>query len=119
SPYLRDPSSPEGLEVVRQVRQAGTTTGFFSLVGHGVSAELQKRVFEAAEAFFTLPLDEKMKLVSPPLQNRGYELIGSQALQEGTLPDLKEVGNPIGYLPLPLYLGQSSRPTLPGARVCF
>jgi isopenicillin N synthase-like dioxygenase len=93
SPYLRDSASPDGLEVIQQVKTACTTTGFFSLVGHGISKELQDKVFKAAEAFFSLPLDEKKKVISPPLKNRGYELIGSQALQEGSLPDLKEVQN--------------------------
>jgi isopenicillin N synthase-like dioxygenase len=70
------------------------TTGFFSLVGHGVSKDLQQRVLKACETLFSLPLEEKKKLVYPEglLKNRGYELIGAQALQEGALPDLKEVG---------------------------
>jgi isopenicillin N synthase-like dioxygenase len=65
--------------------------GFFSLVGHGISKDLQERVFNASKTFFALPLEEKKKLSAPPLLNRGYELIGSQVLQEDTKPDLKEV----------------------------
>lgn len=95
-PYLADPSSEESAKIVEQVRQACITSGFFQLVGHGISKELQNRVQKAAEAVFALPLETKKKLMHPSLKNRGYEIIGSQALQEGALPDLKE-----GY-----YVGQ-------------
>jgi hypothetical protein len=42
-------------------------------------------------------MDEKKKLdksSSVGASNRGYEIIGNQGLQEGTLPDLKEVFSP-------------------------
>jgi isopenicillin N synthase-like dioxygenase len=94
SPYLRSPSSPEGLKVISSVREACTGTGFFQLVGHGIEPELQQRVFKGAEKLFKLPMEEKVKLDmshSVGASNRGYELIGGQGLQEGTLPDLKEV----------------------------
>ncbi|KAI1848933.1 hypothetical protein JX265_001264 [Neoarthrinium moseri] len=89
-PYLANPSSEESSKVVEQVRQACITSGFFQIVNHGVSKELQGRVSKAAEAVFALPLEEKKQLRHPTLKNRGYEIIGSQALQEGALPDLKE-----------------------------
>ncbi len=90
-PYLQDPSSSQSARIIQDVKNACMTTGFFSLVGHGIPKELQQRVLKACETLFGLPLEEKKKLVSPPLMSRGYELIGSQILQEGTLPDLKEV----------------------------
>jgi isopenicillin N synthase-like dioxygenase len=90
APYLADPSSSEALRIVNQVRDACMNTGFFSLVGHGSPKELQEQIFAASKTFFALPLEEKKKRVAPPLLNRGYELIGNQVLQEGTLPDLKE-----------------------------
>lgn len=91
APYLADSSSPEAQKIIGEVRDACMNTGFFSLVGHGISKELQEKLFNASKTFFALPLEEKKKLVAPPLLNRGYELIGNQALQAGTLPDLKEV----------------------------
>lgn len=91
APYLKDPSSPEAKEIIDNLRDACMTTGFFSLVGHGISKELQERVFNASKTFFALPLEEKRKLKAPPLLSRGYEQIGSQVLQEGTRPDMKEV----------------------------
>jgi len=92
APFLTDPTSTASAAVVEAVRDAAVTTGFFSLVGHGVSADLQQQVLQAARRFFALPLEEKQRLVPPsrrPL-SRGYELIGAQALQGDALPDLKE-----------------------------
>ncbi|OTA82246.1 hypothetical protein M434DRAFT_379605 [Hypoxylon sp. CO27-5] len=100
SPYLKDPSSAESARVVEEVHQACVTSGFFQIVNHSVSKELRDGVIKAAETFFALPLEEKKKLRLPVLKNRGYELIGSQVLQDGSLPDLKEgffVGQHIPY----------------------
>lgn len=94
APYLSDPISPESSEIVSAIKNACTTTGFFQLIGHGIPSSLQDAVFKGAEALFNLPMEEKVKLdrgKSVGASNRGYELIGGQGLQEGTLPDLKEV----------------------------
>lgn len=110
SPYLRDPTSDASAKVVQDVRQACMTTGFFSMVGHGMSKELQERVFKACETLFSLPLEEKQTLISPVAKNKGYELIGSQILQKGTLPDLKEVSNALVLGTLDVVSRQNSRP---------
>jgi isopenicillin N synthase-like dioxygenase len=34
--------------------------GFLYLTGHGLSRELRQRLFDAAEAFFALPMENKM-----------------------------------------------------------
>lgn len=92
APYLSDPSSPEAAAVVEAMRVACTTSGFFSVVGHGISGDLQDAVLNAAKLIFDLPPDQKMALKAPGLlRNRGYEVIGNQILQEGTLPDFREV----------------------------
>jgi isopenicillin N synthase-like dioxygenase len=93
-PYLADPTSIEAMKIVDQVREVCITTGFFQLIGHGIPRSLQDEVFAGAAAFFKWPFEEKKKLdkgESVGASNRGYELIGNQGLQEGTLPDLKEV----------------------------
>lgn len=90
-PYLDDPTSPAARRVIREVRNACMSVGFFSLVGHRISKNVQDGVFEAAKKLFKLPLEEKKTLTHPLLKNRGFELIGSQALQKDTLPDLKQV----------------------------
>jgi hypothetical protein len=87
--FLEDPNSPAAEAVVEQIRAACTTSGFFQLTGHGVSQELQERVFKAARALFALPDEEKRKLSGKP--GRGYEVLGAQTLERGKKPDLKEV----------------------------
>jgi isopenicillin N synthase-like dioxygenase len=77
--------------VVEQVKAACKTYGFFQLVGHGVPLELQEEILECAKRFFSLPLEAKERLAKDPLTGRGYEVIGSQALNVGEAPDEKEV----------------------------
>jgi len=88
SPYLEDTESPKAQEVVSQIRDACKTSGFFQIIGHGIPQPLQEAVFKSAQAVFDLPYDEKVKLKSAV--GRGYEIIGSQTLQPGTKPDMKE-----------------------------
>lgn len=89
SAYLQHPDSSEASSVVEQIRAACATSGFFQLIGHGIPESLQQQAFEAARTFFTLPDEEKRKLSGKP--GRGYELIGTQILEDGKQPDLKEV----------------------------
>ena len=87
-PWL-DGSNPK--DVVKAVRAACMTYGFFQLAGHGVPLALQHEIFECAKKFFSLPLEHKMALAKDPVSGRGYEVIGSQTLQIGQAPDQKEV----------------------------
>jgi isopenicillin N synthase-like dioxygenase len=48
-------------ELIDQVRKACLAKGFFQITNHGISAELQDAVFEQSRAFFSLPLEEKMR----------------------------------------------------------
>jgi isopenicillin N synthase-like dioxygenase len=94
SPYIHDPTSAEALQIVSRGRDACMTIGFFELIGHGVPRSLQKQVFAAAEALFSLPVEEKKKMdkkLLNGLSNRGYELMGTQTLQQGARADQKEV----------------------------
>ena len=96
SPYLQDLHSSKAQEVVSQIRDACKTSGFFQIIGHGIPQPLQEAVFKSAQAVFDLPFDEKVKLKSAV--GRGYEIIGSQTLQPGTKPDMKEVDLNFGAL---------------------
>jgi isopenicillin N synthase-like dioxygenase len=94
APYLLDPSSREAEGVIREVREACMASGFFQMVGHGIPISLQESVFRGAASFFALPYEEKKRLDKSKAigaSNRGYEVLGGQSLEEGTLPDLKEV----------------------------
>lgn len=95
-PYIKNPSSEASSQIIDQVGNACRTTGFFQLVGHGISPQLQDDAFKASAELFSLPDEEKKKL----LRNKslgavagGYEVMGSQRLQKGKLPDLSEVSS--------------------------
>ena len=81
--------------VTRQIADACTDIGFFTIVGHGVSAGLVSETIEVTKAFFDLPLEEKLRVRQPkPEQSRGYLGIGSENLSysrgDQTTADLKE-----------------------------
>ncbi|KAL4865277.1 hypothetical protein BDV12DRAFT_174906 [Aspergillus spectabilis] len=88
SSFLVEPSSPEAEIVISEVRNACMTSGFFQITGHSISPALQDAVLEAAKSFFSLPDDEKRKYAG--VVGRGYEVIGAQALDPNTKPDIKE-----------------------------
>jgi len=87
--YNSDPSVRATL--IQQIRRACQDKGFFQITNHGISGDLQEKIFGAAKDFFALPIEEKMKLdlKKNPYQ-RGYERIGGQMLEPGTAPDTKE-----------------------------
>ena len=91
-PYLADPSSPECDAIIKQIRAACLSTGFFVITNHGIPTSLQDSVFDAAAKFFALPFDEKKALdAKTNVGHRGYDVLASQSYEAGVLPDLKEV----------------------------
>ncbi|OQO11602.1 hypothetical protein B0A48_03329 [Cryoendolithus antarcticus] len=77
--------------LVDQVRRCCLHNGFFQIVGHRVPQSLQQDVLRCVQSFFSLPQEEKDKVHKDNTTwNRGYESIGSQILEAGTNPDLKE-----------------------------
>ena len=74
---------------LKQLRHAARDIGFFYLINHGVSPELQKAVQNEARLFFSLPDEEKQKVAmihSPHF--RGYNRAASE-LTRGK-PDWRE-----------------------------
>ncbi|GMQ04803.1 hypothetical protein CsSME_00050105 [Camellia sinensis var. sinensis] len=65
-----DLASPDRISTANSIRQACIECGFFYLINHGVEQELLKQVFDESKRFFSLPLEEKMKLLHR--ENRGY-----------------------------------------------
>ncbi|CAL1375898.1 unnamed protein product [Linum trigynum] len=82
-----DLSSPDRLSTANSIRQACVDYGFFYLANHGVEEELIKRAFEESRKFFSLPLDEKMKL--PRKEHRGYSPLYAENLD----PDSSSKGD--------------------------
>jgi isopenicillin N synthase-like dioxygenase len=72
--------------------------GFVQLVGHGISTGVIAAMLAQVDAFFALPLAQKLALVPPhPGINRGYAPRGSEALAYSlgvaSAPDLFEAFN--------------------------
>ena len=81
-------------QVVRQIDAACRSSGFFQLVGHSVSAEFHDQVLAAMADFFALPLEAKMRIErSVENKRQGYEPIGTQIIEKGTVADHKECFN--------------------------
>lgn len=93
SNYLYDPNSSEANAVVEEIRVACSTSGFFQIIGYGIPKVLQVEIVKVVKSFFALPQDAKLKLTG--IYGRGYEIMGSQVLEAGKKPDLKEVYYPL------------------------
>lgn len=89
--------APEAKRAVAgQIGRACTEIGFFTIVGHGVPADLVSRMIEVTKAFFDLPLEEKLRVRQPaPEQSRGYLGVGAENLSysrgDRSTADLKEL----------------------------
>lgn len=91
SAFLANPDSEDAQKIIPIVREACRSTGFFQITGHGVSAYLQKSVFDGGKKFFSLPFETKKALDSKTVRgHRGYDVLASQAYEAGIMPDLKE-----------------------------
>jgi isopenicillin N synthase-like dioxygenase len=80
--------------VAREIGAASRGIGFFSIVNHGVPAELVAATFAQARSFFALPAPEKTRIsVSQSKHYRGYVRIGEETLDPTKAPDVKECFN--------------------------
>ena len=85
----------ERLAIARQIGDACTEIGFFTVRGHGVPKALISETQAAGKAFFDQPLAEKERLRrEPPAFNRGWGPLEGEALARSlgnvTPADLKE-----------------------------
>lgn len=87
--YSHDPAVRQRL--VDQVRESCLYNGFFQIKNHTVPLEQQVAAMNSAKSFFSLGLRERQKVSKDNnTWNRGYEMLRSQILEEGTQPELKE-----------------------------
>lgn len=92
---LRGTDAAARADVALQINAACTATGFFTVVGHGVSTELLDRTRAAAAAFFAADDDAKNAVLRPPEKiSRGWNPPADRSLAntlgEDTPPDLQE-----------------------------
>ena len=80
---------------VEAIRRACEEVGFLVITGHGVSSETVQRIEEVSRQFFALRITEKMKLMCPEGNRRGYKPLGGTLLASSrgveTPPDLCEL----------------------------
>lgn len=81
--------------VAAEIDRICTEIGFFTIRGHGVPIEVIRTLRDMANAFFALPLAEKMRAAPvDPATPRGYRGLGIEALSAGNAIaapfDLKE-----------------------------
>lgn len=83
-------NSPEGrTELAGQLRSAALGLGFFYISHHDISADQRVAAFAAAERYFALPLEERMRYPMNVRSRRGYmPLFSTTVRQYG--PDRKE-----------------------------
>ncbi len=87
---LLAPGPARAAGAARQIEAACRGHGFFYVTGHGVAPELLARLEAACQAFFRLPLADKMEIAMARGGRawRGYFPVGAE-LTSGQ-PDLKE-----------------------------
>ncbi len=74
--------------VAREIADACTDIGFFTIRGHGVPLELIDALRTRASTFFNLPIEEKMR--AQPISTdvpRGYRALGFDSLSRGNAGD--------------------------------
>ncbi|KAJ9157259.1 Oxoglutarate/iron-dependent dioxygenase [Pleurostoma richardsiae] len=60
-------------EIMNQLMEASETSGFFTLVDHGISVEEIEEQFAIAQVFFALPAETKELIPHDVSTNNGYE----------------------------------------------
>ncbi|KAL8207748.1 hypothetical protein R6Q57_007160 [Mikania cordata] len=80
----------QNLQELMNLLSACTEYGFFYLINHGVEEQLLQNVFDESRKFFSLPLEEKMKLSRK--EDVGFSPIYAENLDSSTTSkgDLKE-----------------------------
>lgn len=76
-------------QLIEQLKDACTKTGFFYVSGHGVPQQVIDDVFEATRRYFNLPYDARMADLMDERFRRGFMPYGINQ-HAGFKPDLKE-----------------------------
>ncbi|WP_026968852.1 isopenicillin N synthase family dioxygenase [Algoriphagus terrigena] len=88
---------------VEKLGEAYQNIGFVAIKNHGLSKDLQDRLYSSIKAFFSLPDDLKKKYEKPEIgYQRGYTGKGKEHAKGRNTGDLKEffhVGQPLEFIP--------------------
>ena len=93
SPLLT--GAPGGREkVAAEIGAACREVGFFYIAGHGFGPERLAEMFAISKALFDLPEEEKKRVsIAQSMHNRGFVMLGAEALDPTKGADLKEAFN--------------------------
>ncbi|KAK4050833.1 hypothetical protein OIV83_003255 [Microbotryomycetes sp. JL201] len=68
-------------EIAKQIGQAARTAGFWQIVDHPFPLDLLEDAFKVCKLLFGMSLEEKQNYTRDPQTNRGYDILGGQALK--------------------------------------
>jgi isopenicillin N synthase-like dioxygenase len=92
APFIAGSTREERIRVARAVRAACIDIGFFYVTGHGFTAQELNAVLDEGLGFFALPLEEKMKVLSPNVDSPGFVRTGGMDPEQNRdkVVDIKE-----------------------------
>jgi isopenicillin N synthase-like dioxygenase len=116
----RSGNAADKKEFIRALGDSAMDTGFLVVKGHEVSAELQQNAYNKIDAFYKLPVSEKIKYeIKDSLGVRGYTGYGKEHAKNTNIGDLKEffhvgIEVPAGHPLEKVYTKNVSVPVIPG-----
>jgi len=92
SPFMGKNACEDRMNTARAVRSACINIGFFHVTGHGFTAKELNTVLTEGLSFFALPLEEKMKVLSPNVDMPGFVRTGGREPEKNRekVVDIKE-----------------------------
>lgn len=92
APFLDESSREDRMRTARALRSACIDIGFFYVAGHGFQVKELNAVLTQGLSFFALPLQDKMKVLSPSVDVPGFVRIGGLDPQKNrdNVVDIKE-----------------------------
>jgi isopenicillin N synthase-like dioxygenase len=76
APFMDGSALEDRMRTARAVRAACIDIGFFYMTGHGFTAAELNAVLAQGLGFFALPLEQKMKVLSPDVDSPGFVRTG-------------------------------------------
>jgi isopenicillin N synthase-like dioxygenase len=92
SPFMDESARGDRMHTARAVRSACIDIGFFYITGHGFTSKELNIALAQGLGFFALPLEEKMKVLSPNVDTPGFVRTGGMDPEKNRdkVVDIKE-----------------------------